>query len=332
MKRIKIAQIGTSRYSHGSAIFNCIKKLPDFFEVAGYCLPENEKEKFGDTMHIFDGYKELTLDEILINPAIEAVVVETEECYLTKYALLAANNKKHIHMEKPGSQNLNDFEKLISVVSKNKTIFHTGYMYRYNPYIMNLIERIKSGELGEIISVEAQMNCYHKPEMREWLRKYKGGMMFFLGCHLIDLVLNIQGNPEKIIPLNKSTSGMCEDFGMAAFEYKNGVSFVKTSAVEYGGFARRQLVVSGTKGTVEIRPLELNYKYPVETTSYREVYDSSWNSDSEFVTTEGFDRYEPMMKSFAEMVRGKKENPWNYDYELNLYKTILKACSIKTDF
>ena len=331
MKKIKIAQIGTSRYSHGAAIFNCIKSLPEIFEVAGYCLPENEREQFPDVMKAFEGYDELSLEEILENPEIEAVTVETEECNLTKYALLAAQHKKHIHMEKPGSQSLEDFEALIAEVKNNQTVFHTGYMYRYNPYIMKLMERIKAGELGEIISVEAQMNCYHQPALRQWLSKYKGGMTFFLGCHLIDLILSIQGNPDNIIPLNKCTGivqAQGEDFGMAVFEYKKGVSFAKISAVEYGGFSRRQLVVSGTEGTIEIRPLEYDYKYPLRTSSYREIFDNSWNFDSDFLTTEGFDRYENMMKSFAGMVRGEKENPWSYDYELNLYKTILKACNI----
>ena len=328
MRKIKIAQIGTSRYSHGSAIFQCIKDLPDIFEVVGYCLPENERNVFPDVMHVFDGYKELTLEEILNNPEIEAVTIETEECYLTKYAFWAAKHNKHIHMEKPGSQNLVDFENLINTVKGNKTIFHTGYMYRYNPYIMKLMERIKSGELGDIISVEAQMNCYHQQGTRQWLSKYKGGMMFFLGCHLIDLILSIQGEPDNIIPLNKNSSGFSEDFGMAVFEYKNGISFAKCSAVEYGGFARRQLVVSGTKGTIEIRPLEENIVYPLEATGYREIFDNAWMADSEFIKCEKFHRYEMMMKSFAEMVRGEKKNPWDYDYEFNLFKTVLKACEM----
>lgn len=63
---------------------------------------------------------------------------------------MAAEHKKHIHMEKPGGVQLSDFEKLISIVKNNKTIFHTGYMYRYNPYISELKEQIKNGELGDI--------------------------------------------------------------------------------------------------------------------------------------------------------------------------------------
>ena len=67
----------------------------------------------------------------------------------------------------------------------------------------DVMEKIKNGELGEIISVEAQMNCTHPATTRQWLENLPGGMMFYLGCHLIDLILRIQGKPKKIMPLNK---------------------------------------------------------------------------------------------------------------------------------
>ena len=110
------------------------------------------------------------------------------------------------------------------------------------------MEQIKCGELGEIISVEAQMNCY-EPLGVEMAGRLSGGMMFFLGCHLIDLIYTIQGQPKAIILLNKSTGldGVtCKDFGMVIFEYDKA-SFAKTSAVEGGGFERRQLVVAVVK-------------------------------------------------------------------------------------
>lgn len=309
-------------------IFQTLKQS-DVFDIVGYALPENEREKFPEVMDVFEGFKEMTVEEILNDPEIEAVVIETEEIYLTKYACLAAQHGKHIHMEKPGGANLSEFESLMQLVKNNKTVFHTGYMYRYNPYIMKLMERIKNGELGEIISVEAQMSCLHPNSARQWLQTLPGGMMFYLGCHIVDLILQIQGIPERIIPLNKSSNidGIAgEDFGMVVFEYKNGISFAKTSAVELGGYTRRQLVVSGTKGTVEIRPLECNALYPLVTSEYREVFSKEWGADAKKLTTEKFDRYNDMMESFAAMVRGEKENPWGYDYELELYRTILKCC------
>ena len=101
MRKIRIAQIGINEYSHGRDIFNTLKALPDEYEIVGYALVEDEKEKFSHLLSVFDGYKEITLDEILTDPTIEAVTVETEEIHLTKYARLAAEHGKHIHMEKP---------------------------------------------------------------------------------------------------------------------------------------------------------------------------------------------------------------------------------------
>ena len=159
MRKIRIAQIGTSKYSHGNSIFETLIKLNDCFEIAGYAMPEGEKEKFPENMSLFSNYKEMTVDEIMNDKSIEAVAIETEEIYLTKYALEAAKNKKHIHMEKPGGCDLGGFENLIEAVRKNKLVFHTGYMYRYNPFVEELTAKVKNGDLGDIISVEAQMNC-----------------------------------------------------------------------------------------------------------------------------------------------------------------------------
>ncbi len=335
MRKIKIAQIGTSANSHGNMIFNSLKKQKDIFEIVGYAMPENEEEKFPEHMKLFEGYQKMTVEEILNCSEIEAVVIETEEIYLTKYAILVAQSGKHIHMEKPGSIRLRDFETLIDMLKEKQTIFHTGYMYRYNPVVRELLEKVRSGELGDIISVEAQMNCIHPAETRQWLAHFPGGMMFFLGCHLIDLILQIQGMPERIIPLNKATGvgGVtAKDYGMAIFEYQNGVSFAKTSALEIGGYARRQLVVTGTKGTIELKPFEMYGENPEYLYTKKTEYDStSWGDMGTTSISDSYDRYDDMMASFASMVRGEKANPYTYDYELELYRTILRACGGEND-
>ena len=327
MKKIKVAQIGTSENSHGNFIWESMIKQKDIFDVVGYALPENEREKFPERAKAFDGYNELTVDEILNNPEIEAVAVETEEIYLIKYALMVANAGKHLHIEKPGGVDLADFEKLVEILKSKNLTFSTGYMYRFNPKIQESLTKVKNGELGEIYSVEAHMDCKHTAEVRQWLQNFPGGMMFFLGCHLIDLIYQIQGEPEEIIPFNCSTGYdevTANDYGMVVFRYKNGVSFAKTCANENGGFLRRQLVICGEKGTIEIKPLEVFTKGS-HYTVMNEVYSTEWHKEWDTSKSEAYDRYDGMMRNFAEMVRGK-ENTYSYDYELGLYKLILSSC------
>ena len=330
MKKVKIAQIGTSVNSHGNQIWGSLRKQSDIFEVVGYAFPENEREKFPNQASKFDGYREMTVEEILSDREIEAVAVETEEIYLTKYALMAAKAGKHVHMEKPGGVNLAEFEELIGVLKEKKLAFTTGYMYRFNPVIIDAIEKIKAGKLGKIFSVEAQMSCNHSIAIREWLSNFPGGMLFFLGCHLIDLIYQIQGEPTEVLPLSCSTGidGIKnDDFGMVVFKYPDGVSFAKTTDVERGGFMRRQLVISGELGTIEIKPLEVLCQGG-QYTAYNEWYGSEWHKPREYSQTEPYNRYDAMMHNFAEVVRGKA-NPYSYDYELNLYRLILKSCGGK---
>ncbi len=330
MRKIKIALIGINGESHAQPIISCIRKNSDIFDFVGYHLPNGEAEKFPAVFAYLNGCKELSLDEILNDPTIEAVAIETEEIYLTKYATLAAKHGKHIHMEKPGGTSVSEFEALIDLVKKGGKTFNVGYMYRYNPIIRKLLKRIKDGEFGDIISVDADMSCYHPAKTRKWLETFPGGMMFFLGCHLIDLILQIQGSPENIIPLNRS-SGIdgvtADDFGMAVFEYKNGVSVAKTSAVQIGGFTTRRLLVSGTKKTIEIKPLEFVSGENLLVTEAAEFENKqSWSDRGSTYNSGDFNRYDDMMKAFASMVRGECDNPYTYDYELLLYKTVMKAC------
>lgn len=153
-------------------------------------------------------------------------------------------------------------------------------------------------------------------------------MMFFLGCHLVDLVYQIQGKPKRVIPLNKC-SGIAgasgKDFTMAVLEYDRGYSFVKVSAIEMGGFDRRQFVVVGTKKTVEIRPLEM-FVGDKLFTEKKEFLTTGWGDRGVFSKSIEFNRYDGMMLDFAKIVNGEKINEYDYDYELNLYKILLECC------
>ena len=338
MKPVKVIQIGTA-HDHASAAIKTLRALPDHFELIGICEPESEylpklKKSYYNDLKLY------TLDEALKISDLEAVVIESSEETATHYAQLFADKGIHVYMDKPGTHGYDSFEKLVNTLRSKNLILHMGYMYRYNPMIKKSLEMVKSGELGEIYSVEAHMSVHHPKEKREWLSKHKGGMMYFLGCHDIDLVLQFMGaEPQEVISLNTATGqdGVeCEDFGFAVLKYANGSSFVKSCAAEYNGYDRRQLVVCGTRGTIELRPIESKVKDQTQSvqkqyTRGRFTTDANelpcFSNCDEWEDSEAYDRYEELFKTFAEEVRGSRINPYTYDYELSLFRTLMKCCN-----
>lgn len=330
MKKLKIAQIGIG-HDHALEVLESIRKHTDIFDFVGIAVPESEKTDFPKRFEKVRELNMLTTEEALDYAGLDAIAIETEELNLTKYTLLAAERGLAIHMDKPGGIELADFEKMIATVKKNDCVLSLGYMYRYNSALLELYRKIEAGELGEIYCVEAHMDCFHKPEKRQWLSRFPGGMLFFLGCHLIDFVYRIQGAPEEVIPMSMPTGidGVTgQDYGMALFKYKNGISFVKTSAIECGGFMRRQLVVCGSKGTVELHPIE---RYlPGTRDLVADVYEcfetAPFTVGPKHSISDPQNRYDHMMEAFAAMARGEMTNPYTPDYELELYKLVLRAC------
>ena len=209
-------------------------------------------------------------------------------------------------------------------------------MDRYNPAVRDMMKRVRAGELGEIFCVEAQMNCALSDEKRAWLGQFRGGMMFYLGCHMVDVILQIKGKPREVIPMNCATGigGVAaKDFGMAALRYENGVCFAKTCGAEASGYLRRQIVVCGSKGTIELNPLEA---YAGNTGTYlctrtrRVLKDRlNWAYYGETEDTAPFERFDGMMAAFGEYAAKERENPFGCDYELLLYRTPLQCCGDK---
>lgn len=348
MKKIRIAQIGMG-HDHALMNLSAIKAFPDIFEFVGYAeVVEDEIDNKWQKEHRAKqkencaclGIKSYTVEELLAIPDLEAVTIETYDLNLVKYAQMAAERGLHVFMDKPGSQEMADFEKMLSTLKQKKKVFSIGYMYRFNEAIKGVLKDVQAGKLGEIYSVEAQMNCDQTIEKRAWLKDFKGGMTFFLGCHLVDLIYSLQGVPDEIIPYNTKTGQFgtaVNDCGVVIFKYKNGVSFLKSTACEVGGFERRQLVVCGSLGTVELKPLEWFGKDGTVQTGRRVFYrteeeNTSWHEPAvaDMVLTK--ERYQGMLLDFAQKILKGGMSDEEYEREARVHRMVLAASGIECNY
>lgn len=335
MRRIKVAQFGMG-HDHAREIMACVRDLPEIYEVVGVAEPNEAIYREKHTLSAYQGVPRLSVDELLNHAETEAVLVETEERSLVSAAMMCLERGKHIHLDKPGSGNQAEFEAMMRFAKSAGLTVQLGYMYRYNPAVMRAMRMIQDGQLGEIYEVDAIMNSEHPANKREWLGQFRGGIMYFLGCHMIDLVYRIMGEPEAVYPFLDSTgfeNVHVPDNCKAVFRYARGTSLVSATSTEVNGYARRQLVVCGSKGSLEIRPLEThdNDRWCTLTYSTTELTQGrTWSDNHISLPPERIDgRYHEMMRAFHRQVVGTEENPYSYDYEINLHRCILRACGVE---
>ena len=315
---IKIGQIGIG-HNHGEAKMLTVKKFPELFEVVGFA-EENEEwlEKRGN-LECYKGLKRYSVDELI--EKCDALLIETDVWNLTEIAQKCIDAGKHVHIDKPGSGTLEEYKKMLDTAKEKNLIVQLAYMYRYNPAIQKTFELLNEGKLGEIYSINAEMSTFHSQNYRKWLTSFGGGVMYILGCHLIDLIVYIMGKPDKIHSFLKHTKLDdidTNDNNLVVMEYEKALARVFVSSVEVNGYGRRQFVVSGSKGTVNICPLE----QPLQMTySDTQIANTAFGDRKEILQIEdntANGRYDDMIKDFYAYITGEKQNPFTYEHEYNV--------------
>ena len=319
---IKIGQIGIG-HNHGEAKMLAVRKFPNLFEVVGYAEENEEWIKKRGGLKGYEGLKRYSTEELI--EKCDALLIETDVWDLTKTAQKCIDMGKHIHMDKPASGTLSEFEELLSGAREKNLTVQMGYMYRYNFAIQKLMDMIKSGELGTIYQIDAEMSTYHSKGYRNWLKNFNGGSMYIFGSHLIDLVVSILGEPEKVHSFIKQTGfdGVYSDDNcFAVLEYDKAIARITNLSVEVNGWGMRRFAVFGSAGTVEIKPIETNvqmYKSTPEiaTTTYRDM-----KEQVDVCDVPSHMRYDEMMKDFYAYIQGTKKNPYTYEHDYLVQKVI----------
>jgi predicted dehydrogenase len=180
-----------------------------------------------------------------------------------------------------------------------------------------------------VFEVHAVISKVLAPESRKKLAAFKGGMMFELGGHVIDVVVEILGKPDKVTPyirqVDKSNDEWPDNM-LAVLEYPHAVATVKSSAVEVEGAGRRHLVVCGTEGTFHIQPLDK----PAARISLSKAR-GKYKAGTQDVELPPAPRYIGDALEMARVIRGEKAADFSYEHDLAVQATLLAACGLPLD-
>jgi predicted dehydrogenase len=124
-------------------------------------------------------------------PNVEAVMIATINASLAPLAIKAAENGKHVLIEKPGAISMKELETLEAAAAKTGALVRVGYNHRYHPACLKALEIFRSGALGPMMFVRGRYGQGGRVGYdKEWRADPKlagGGELIDQGVHLIDL-------------------------------------------------------------------------------------------------------------------------------------------------
>lgn len=329
--KIKIGQIGVC-HEHASGYIKALKKNPDIYEIVGVVDDRNSTaaKRAGDDFNPYEGLKWMTEEELFRTPGLQAVTVETPNSDLVPAAIRCMEHNVAIHMDKPGGEDLELFRRLLDGCQERNLPFQMGYMFRTNPAFQFCQKAFQQNWLGNIFEIQVDMSHnYGGEEYQQYLSHFKGGIMFNLGCHHIDFILSMLGRPEKITPFLRSTRGAvnrAKNNCMTVIEYQHTIVSLYACDLKTDGINQRRLKMSGSKGSLELSPLERFDGKPLLMQMVLSEGNEEYTAGTH-VLDFGImnDRYEGQLHELAQMIRGEIKNPYSYEHDYLTQEVLMAA-------
>ena len=140
-----------------------------------------------------------SLEDALDEVAFDAVIITTPTFTHRQLALLAAEQDKHVFLEKPMAMNLQECDDIIEAVEGRGLLLQLGFMRRFDPEFVAAAERIFAGEIGEPMLIKS---LTHGPGLPPaWANDIRtsNGMIAEVNSHDMDCVRWLMGsNPQRI--------------------------------------------------------------------------------------------------------------------------------------
>jgi predicted dehydrogenase len=159
--------------------------------VIAICSREKGKAQAKAEQHGLKNCAAVTRPEELVKlPGLDIVCINTPNFLHADQAVLAAEHRKHIVIEKPIAINWQDMKRMKDAVDKAGVTTIVGFVLRWNPLFMTVKKMLADGVLGKVNYAEVDYlhaitkdyKCY------PWsVKKETGGSILQVGgCHAVD--------------------------------------------------------------------------------------------------------------------------------------------------
>ena len=192
-----------------------------------------------------DGEATTDWQKVVDHPQVDAVCVATPTVTHVEFAATALEAGKHVLVEGPAVNRVDDFDRLTEMAQRNKRIFYCGSDYRFMEPCQ--AASLAAGGIGNIL--RAQMDSSWCPAEGTWYydRSVSGGV--FPCAHIFPFTfLEHAGIPQWV----DASLGDDGRYGVAQIHYETGAVGIST-----GGFRRQatnEVFMIGTEGIMRREP------------------------------------------------------------------------------
>ncbi|GED17169.1 inositol 2-dehydrogenase [Aneurinibacillus migulanus] len=139
------------------------------------------------------GVKQWTKDPSFVfnNPDIEAVIIATPTSTHAEMIKEAAQNGKHVFVEKPLTQHIEEADEVIATIQKHHVMCQVGFMRRFDSAYAEAKRRILAGDIGQSLYFKGVSRDPGSPPP-EFI-KNSGGIFLDMAIHDYDIARFLMG-------------------------------------------------------------------------------------------------------------------------------------------
>lgn len=196
--------------------------------------------------------------QMLSEAEIDAVIIAAPDQLHKDMVTAALRAGKHVLCEKPLALTREDCEAIIQAAETSDRKMMVGQICRYTPSFRRAKEIIDSGAIGELTFIESEYAHDYSAMLAQssalWrLDPARNGVVGG-GCHAVDLLRWIAGNPKKVMAYSthKTLAGVTPypDTHVSILKFPNGVIGKVFVSVSCKRDYTMRSVFYGTKGTI----------------------------------------------------------------------------------